>query len=530
MVPTPEDFIARHVAEVEPLDRDIALAYWDASLSGKPEDYERAATLEKRLVDIYGRADEYRQVCDFRDRRDGIADALVARQIDVLYRAYRGTQGDADLLKRIVDLETDLARQFNTFRAEIGGEKRTNNQLEQTLKTTRDSDTARQAWQALKQVGRMAAPRILELVELRNRHARDLGSPNYYAFALELGELDLARLFDMLGELADRTDPPFNNLKSELDERLAGEFDVAPKDLRPWHYRNPFFQEMPPEESVDLDPQFASKNLEALTRAYYDGIGLDIAPILERSDLYEKEGKDQHAFCIGVQVPHDVRVLCNLRPSSRWMSTMLHEFGHAVYDRYVGADLPFLLRRPAHTLTTEAVAMLNERFMQTSDFLAGVAGIERRRAEEIQVDLARHQQRKLLVFTRWVLVMTHFERAMYEDPTQDLNARWWDVVERYQGLAGDERRAEPDWAAKIHLACAPVYYQNYLLGEINASQMLGALRRATQGKPIVGNPDTGAFLRDRIFAPGGSLRWDRLLRQATGEALNIEHFLRDLGA
>ena len=49
----------------------------------------------------------------------------------------------------------------------------------------------------------------------------------------------------------------------------------------------------------------------------------------------------------------DIRVLCNLRPTERWMSTMLHEFGHAVYDQSVDPALPFLLRAPAHTLTTE---------------------------------------------------------------------------------------------------------------------------------------------------------------------------------
>ena len=37
-------------------------------------------------------------------------------------------------------------------------------------------------------------------------------------------------------------------------------------------------------------------------------------------------------------------------------------------------------------------------------------------------------------------------------------------------------RAAPDWASKIHLAVAPVYYQSYLLGELLASQLDRAVR------------------------------------------------------
>jgi peptidyl-dipeptidase A len=39
---------------------------------------------------------------------------------------------------------------------------------------------------------------------------------------------------------------------------------------------------------------------------------------------------------VGRDYPYDVRVLANLRagrPDAYWMNTMLHEFGHAVYDR-----------------------------------------------------------------------------------------------------------------------------------------------------------------------------------------------------
>jgi peptidyl-dipeptidase A len=206
---------------------------------------------------------------------------------------------------------------------------------------------------------------------------------------------------------------------------------------------------------------------------------------------------------------------------------MLHEFGHAVYDRYLDPALPRFLRGPAHTLTTEAVAMLNERFLRQADFLEGIAGMDPDSARRAEADSRSHKRDSMLVFLRWVLVMARFERALYESPEQDLCALWWDMVARHQWLDGSSRRAHPDWASKLHLAGAPVYYQNYLLGEMTASQLLAALRRETDGS-IIGNPKVGQFFRERVFAPGAGLPWNARLREATGEELNPRYYIEDL--
>jgi len=44
--------------------------------------------------------------------------------------------------------------------------------------------------------------------------------------------------------------------------------------------------------------------------------------------------------------------------------TLLHEFGHSTYDRYKDFNLPFVVRDPAHTFTTEAIAMMLVVFLQ----------------------------------------------------------------------------------------------------------------------------------------------------------------------
>ncbi len=51
------------------------------------------------------------------------------------------------------------------------------------------------------------------------------------------------------------------------------------------------------------------------------------------------------------------------------METILHELGHAVYDRYKDMKEPWLLREPAHPFTTEAVAMFFGRLSRNADWM-----------------------------------------------------------------------------------------------------------------------------------------------------------------
>ena len=148
----------------------------------------------------------------------------------------------------------------------------------------------------------------------------------------------------------------------------------------------------------------------------------------------------------------------------------------------------------------------------------------------MEKDLRAQSRAKLLIFCRWSSVMMRFEQAMYRDPDQDLDTLWWDLAERYQGLRRPEGRQAPDWAAKYHLAMVPVYYHNYALGEWMASQLHETIVRdvlhAGDAETITysGSAAVGAYLRQRVFAPGAELEWDELVSFATGRPLGPEAF------
>jgi peptidyl-dipeptidase A len=127
---------------------------------------------------------------------------------------------------------------------------------------------------------------------------------------------------------------------------------------------------------------------------------------------------------------------------------------------------------------------------------------------------------------RWMLVMCRFERDLYLSPDADHGRRWWDLVESLQRVHRPEGPRPTDWAAKIHLAVAPVYYQNYLLGELVAAQLRHHIDAVLGG--LVGNPAVGTYLVEAVFAHGMRHRWDRLLERATGEPLTARPFAATL--
>jgi peptidyl-dipeptidase A len=122
--------------------------------------------------------------------------------------------------------------------------------------------------------------------------------------------------------------------------------------------------------------------------------------------------------------------------------------------------------------------------------------------------------------------MVHFERELYADPEADLDTLWWELVERFQLVQAPEDPPEGAWAAKIHVAVAPVYYQNYLLGELLASQLRATAESHAGG--LIGRGEAGRFFKERLFRPGALLRWDSLIEEATGAPLSAEHFAADV--
>jgi peptidyl-dipeptidase A len=526
-------FIAEHEKTVRPMEREAGLAWWNANVTGRDQDFQAKEESQNRLDAALSDRERFARLKAIKEST--VRDPIVARQVAVLYLIYLEKQVDPELLRAITAKANAIEKAFNAYRANVDGRLMTDSEVRKVLKESPSSAERKAVWEGSKRVGPLVEADLKALVKLRNEAAKKLGFPNYHAMQLHLNEQSQEQVLKLFDDLDTLTREPFRKLKVDIDAKLADQSGAVPADLRPWHYQDPFFQESPAIFAADFDAVYAKVDILKLCREFYAGIGLPIDDVIARSDLYEKPGKSPHAFCTDIDRVGDVRVLANIVPNEYWMGTMLHELGHSVYSsRNIPRDVPYVLRSEAHILTTEGIAMLFERFSKDADWMLAM-GVAVPDPAAFDKAGAQMQRAKLLVFSRWAQVMFRFEKALYDNPDQDLNSLWWDIVERYQMVHRPEGRNAPDYASKIHVVSAPAYYHNYLLGQLFADQVLHAIARdalngvAPSKANFVGKAAVGDFLKARVFAPGRSLDWNALTRHATGEDLNAKAFAAEIG-
>jgi peptidyl-dipeptidase A len=527
-------FIAGYESDVRPLEVAMNLAWWKANTTGKDEDFAAKVEAQNKLDLALANRQQFARLKALKESK--IPDALLARQIDVLYRTYLEKQLDPELLKRITSKANEIEQAFNVYRAQRDGKEITDSEVRRVLKESKDSKERQDVWESSKGVGAKVADDLRQLVLLRNEAATKLGFKDFHAMRLFLAEQDQAQVLKLFDELDALTRQPFAQAKAEIDVSLARYCGIPIDELRPWHYQDPFFQEAPAISDVSLDKVFAGVDILAICRKFYAGIGLPIDDVIERSDLYEKPGKSPHAFCTDIDREGDVRVLANIVPNEYWMGTMLHELGHSVYSsKNIPRSVPYVVRSDAHILTTEGVAMMFERFSKSGEWLSAM-GVKVSDPAAYSKAGAQMRRNQLLIFSRWCQVMLRFEQQMYANPGQDLNDLWWKLVEKYQLIRRPEGRDAPDYAAKIHVVSAPCYYHNYMMGQLFACQVHRTIARQVLKSTNVpdaiytDNQRVGQYMKTKVFAPGATLSWNDLTRHATGEDLNAKAFAAEFAA
>jgi peptidyl-dipeptidase A len=502
----PEPFLAAYESVARPLRLQLDESYWRLKQQASTQEQARQTELSAAWDALHASSEVAGAIASWRPEATG----LVERQLATLAPGFAGAGTDPALRNRAVRLEVRVEAAHNGFRARLGGRAVTHRELDAVLLRSADDRERRDAWFAAREVGRCLAPDVRELARLRNALARQLGFADHRHRTLAEEELEIGQVDDWLTGLERATDEPWARAKAAFDERVAAERGKTPEALEAWDYNDRFLQTAPPLAGpLDLDPWFRHSAIERCVRGWFASSGLPIGRVWDASDLVPRPGKSPHAFCIGVDNPTDVRVLANLDSGHRRLETALHEFGHAAYNVGISAELPWVLREPAHTVLTEGVAMHCARRAWDPRWLRDVARVPLRFAEPAQEGQALTQ----LVFLRWALVVTRFEEALYRDPEADLDAVWWELVGRLQGLRRPEG-STGGWAAKIHVACWPVYYLSYILGELVASQIEARVGEASLGDALGG-----------AFAYGRSRPWTETLRAMTGADLSPDAWL-----
>lgn len=507
------NFLDEFMPQVEAKSRQTALLQWIAETTGSKDSTALLSELSYEFQLLFHDKEKYINLLNWQKT---LSDPILKRQAEILIKSFKANQISKELTKKIIDKETTLMQIYSNFRPKLGDKIFTENDIIDALKKETNVERRKEIWELSKQIGETLAPYIIEVVKLRNLAAKELGYSDYFQMQLDLQDIDKKWLLSTFEKLFQKSKEAYLKMFDSIEGELARKFKVTKENLGPWAWNDPFGQE-DPLAVTSFDQLFMGKDIISFAKAFYKEMEFDVEPILKRSDLYEREGKNQHAFCINIDRKEDVRTLYNIKPTIRWMETLLHELGHAMYDLGYNQNLPWLLKDSPHLLTTEAMALFAGRQAYSKNFLKTFVKAN----DDIIDKIEQSQKRRELIFSRWVLVMTNFESELYKNPDQDLNLLWWKLVEKYQGIkAPKNRENKQDWAAKYHIGLAPVYYHSYLLGEMFAS----FLKEKSHGKC---DKNCGEFLKKELFYPGSSLKWNELIEKIIGKPLSADAWLKE---
>ncbi len=219
--------------------------------------------------------------------------------------------------------------------------------LKRILRTSDSSDERREAWEAAKTIGAVVADRVRELARLRNEAATSLGFRDWFALSVETMEMDETSLFATLDETERVTREPFAPVEGGRRPVDRGAVRHRPGGRSAaLALRRPVLPGGADDAGgIDLDAVFAGQPTSSGSRSARSTRSASRRRRSStRSDLFPRDGKCQHAFCLDVDREGDIRVLANVVHDRYWAETMLHELGHAVHSAGFDPSLPWLLR------------------------------------------------------------------------------------------------------------------------------------------------------------------------------------------
>lgn len=189
-------------------------------------------------------------------------------------------------------------------------------------------------------------------------------------------------------------------------------------------------------------------------------LGFDTNKIL--LDKEDRPDKYASPFCSFVQVPNDVRVSYKPENPINDLSSVYHEYGHALHVTTIRADLPYWTKYVTNNGLNESFSTLFEDLIHDPYYLHRKLGIPAEIADDI---VAR------LRFSRLFSVAFYSANSLFRIETWEKKVPFekWDALyaKHYKECMGVEMPGRY-WQLHHILPESMMYVPSYLLAEINA--------------------------------------------------------------
>ena len=542
------DFLSLYSSVLQSLYRVSAEAEWDASTDVTPEHDGARVAANKAYSVFVGDRGVIERVRALSAHADDL-DPITRRQIEKVWLEAAHAPGTIpDVVGARVEAESRARSQLDGFEfclERVGdscASPVTANDIDEILEKSSDLGERLRAWHAAKETGPILKDDLIELQRLRNQIAREMGYSSFFGLEVADYGMTMPEMMALLDGFTEVTRPLFLELHTWAKHKLADRYKKPVPKMIPAHWLgNRWGQSWPGlVEAANLDTLFAAKSPEWIVKqaeSFYVSMGFPPLPATfwTKSDLYpvardSTRKKNSHASAWHLDLENDVRSLMSVTPNDRWFGTTHHELGHIYYYiAYTRPEVPPVLRTGANRAFHEGIGELIDLASHQKPYLEEIGVLAGQKLPDDIQWLLDQALSSTIVFLPWSSgVMSHWEHDLYEEnlPPEQWNARWWEYVAKFQGIAPPEPRGEEwcDAATKTHIIDDPAGYYDYAIATVLKHQIHDHIaRRILKTDPdnanYYGNAEVGAFLRS-ILEQGATRDWRVVLREATGEDLS----------
>jgi len=418
--------------------------------------------------------------------------------------------------------------------------------LEQIMGNSRDPEELKKAWVGWHQIAIPMRKEYVRFVELSNKGASEMGFKDTGAMWRSKYDMEPDAFAGEMERLWQQVKPLYDSLYTYTRRKLSEKYgpSVVPLDkpipahllgnmwAQTWSNVYPLLAPAEADRGYDLTQILKARNTDAKQmvsygEGFFTSLGFDQLPptFWERSLLTKPQDREVvcHASAWDIDYEKDVRLKMCVSINEEDFSVVHHELGHNYYQMAYSTK-PFLFRESANDAFHEAIGD-TIALSVTPPYLKQLGLIDKVPDQRADIGFLLNRALDKVAFLPFGYLVDQWRWKVFsgEVKPEDYNKAWWDLREKYQGVAPPVPRSEQDFdpGAKYHVP-ANTPYARYFLAAILQFQFHRALcREAGFNGPlyqcsIYGNKKAGEKLK-AMLAMGASEPWPAALKAMTGE-------------
>jgi peptidyl-dipeptidase A len=415
---------------------------------------------------------------------------------------------------------------------------------------SRDPNELRAVWEGWRTISPSMRNDYARMVEIANEGSRDLGFADTGALWRSSYDMSPDEFAAYTDKLWTQVEPFYKNLHCYVRGRLNAKYGdaVQPKTgpIRADLLGNMWAQEwgniydvVAPKgmaaTGVDVEKLLVAKKYDPVKMVktgenFYSSLGLRPLPqtFWERSMITRPRDREVvcHASAWDLDNREDVRIKMCTKVTADDFQTVHHELGHNYYQRAY-MNQPFLFKNGANDGFHEAIGDFAALSAVTPTYLNQIGLLDKVPASQGEdIPFLLRLALDKIAFLPFGLMVDRWRWDVFNGQTApaQYNARWWELVGKYQGLTppGGSRPADAfDPGAKYHVP-ANVPYTRYFLARILQFQFhRAACQQAGWKGPlyrcsVYGQKEMGAKF-NAMMEMGASRPWPEALEAFTGQ-------------